>query len=51
VQKKVAAASPVVKPGAKDSKNAAQAGIKKVREELHRTGKSEHAAKLIERML
>ena len=50
-QKKVASASPVVKAGSKDPKTATQSQIKKVRDELRRTGKSDYAAKLIERTL
>lgn len=49
--KKVATASPVVKPGAKDTKTVANANTKADRDNLRKTGKSEYAAKLIERML
>lgn len=49
--KKVSAASPTVKPGAKDTKNAVNSSIKANREALRKTGKSDYAAKLIERML
>lgn len=51
VTKKVATASAPVKPGAKDGKVAAQASVKQAREALRKTGKSDYAAKLIERML
>lgn len=51
VSKKVSQASTPVKPGAKDSKTANQAAVKQTREALRKTGKSDYAAKLIERML
>lgn len=51
VDKKVASASPMVKPGAKDTKNAANSKDKFNRDQLRKTGKSEFAAQLIERML
>lgn len=51
VAEKKLTASPQVKPGAKDTKAATQGGVKQTRELLHKTGKSEYAAKLIERML
>lgn len=51
VDKKVATASPTVKPGAKNNQNAANASTKADREALRKTGKSDYAAKLIERML
>lgn len=49
--KKVSTATTPVKPGAKDPKTAAQSAIKQTREALRKTGKSDYAAKLIERML
>jgi hypothetical protein len=49
--KKVAAASPPVKPGARDNRNAESASIKANREALRKTGKADYAAKLIEKML
>jgi hypothetical protein len=51
MKQKVAAASNPVKPGAKDSKTANQAAVKQTREALRKTGKSDYAAKLIERMI
>lgn len=51
VDKKVATASPVIKPGAKESKNADQALVKNLRESVKKTGSRESAQKLIERML
>lgn len=51
VDKKVSSASPTVKPGAKDAKNAAGARDKMNRDQLRKTGKSDYAAKLIERMI
>jgi hypothetical protein len=51
VQNKVSQAKPVVKPGAKDGKTAQTANVKQTREALRKTGRSEHAAKLIENML
>ena len=51
VKNKVANAKPVVKPGAKDSKNTQNAAIKSTSDALRKTGKSEYAAKLIENMI
>lgn len=51
VDKKVAVASPTVKPVAKDNKNASQAGFKADRQKLRETGKADYAARLIERMI
>lgn len=51
VQNKVSQAKPVVKPGAKDGKTAQTAQVKQSREALRKTGRGEHAAKLIEQML
>ena len=51
VDKKVATASPQVKPGAKDTKNANQSNLKANRDALRRTGKSDYAARLIESMI
>jgi hypothetical protein len=51
IKKKVASAKPVVKPGAKDPKVAANSNSKKIREQLRRSGSSELASKLIEQMI
>ena len=51
LEKKVAQAKPMVKPGAKDSKAAQTSQVKQVREALKKTGKAEFAAKAIERLL
>ena len=51
VKKKVASAKPVVKPGAKDPKVAANSNAKKMREQLRKSGSSELASKLIEQMI
>lgn len=51
VKNKVAQAKPVVKPGAKDTKQAANSQHKQVRDSLRKSGKSEYAAKLIEDMI
>lgn len=51
VDKKVAAASPVLKPGAKDSTSAASSANKSLREALKKTGDKDYAAKLIENMI
>lgn len=51
VDKKVASAPPVVKPGAKDTKTVASAKVKADREALRKTGKADYAARLIERTL
>ena len=51
VKKKVASAKPVVKPGAKDPKVAANSNAKKMREALRKSGKSELASQLIEQMI
>lgn len=51
IDKKVSDKPPVVKPGAKDTKRAAQADYAKERQALKKSGKDELAAKLIERML
>jgi len=50
-KKKVASAKPVVKPGSKDPKKAANSNSRKLREQLRRTGSSELASKLIENMI
>lgn len=50
-EKKVSTAPPMVKPGAKDTKNAATSQVKADREALRKTGKGDYAARLIERML
>lgn len=51
VTKKVSNASAPVKPGAKDSRTAAQSAVKQTRDALRKTGNSDFAAKLIERTL
>ena len=51
VKKKVSSAKPVVKPGSKDTKTEANSNVRKLRESLRRTGKSDAAQKLIENML
>ena len=51
VKKKVSSAKPVVKPGSKDTKTEANSNVRKLRETLRRTGKSDAAQKLIENML
>jgi len=50
-KKKVASAKPVVKPGSKDPKKAANSNSRKMREQLRKTGSSELASKLIENMI
>lgn len=51
VKNKVTSAKPVVKPGAKDTKNESNSQFKQQRESLRKTGKSEYAQQLIERMI
>jgi hypothetical protein len=51
VKNKISNAKPVVKPGAKDSKNEANSNHRNLREQLRKTGKSDAATKLIENML
>lgn len=51
VKNKVAQAKPVVKPGAKDTKQGANTQHKQMRDNLRKSGKSEYAAKLIEDMI
>lgn len=51
VDKKVATASPTVKPGAKNSANVDRAKNSQLREQLRKTGRGDIAAKLIEQML
>jgi hypothetical protein len=51
VKNKISNAKPVVKPGAKDSKNEASSNHRNLREQLRKTGKSDAAQKLIENML
>lgn len=51
VNKKVASAKPVVKPGSKDPKVAVNSNAKKIREQLRKSGKSELASQLIEQMI
>jgi hypothetical protein len=48
---KVSQAKPVVKPGAKDTKQEATSASRQVREQLRKTGKSDYAQKLIENMI
>jgi hypothetical protein len=48
---KVSQAKPVVKPGAKDTKQEATSANRQVREQLRKTGKSDLAQKLIENMI
>ncbi len=48
---KVSQAKPVVKPGAKDTKQEATSANRQVREQLRKTGKSDYAQKLIENMI
>lgn len=50
-QNKVSEAKPVVKPGSKDPKAAANSGLRETRNALRQTGKSDYAAKLIEKMI
>ena len=50
-KKKVASAKPVVKPGSKDPKKAANSNSRKMREQLRKTGSSDLASKLIENMI
>ena len=51
VKNKVSQAKPVVKPGAKDTKQEATAAKRQVRDALRKTGKSDLAQKLIEDMI
>lgn len=51
VKNKVSTAKPVIKPGAKDVKKQVSSDIQKAREALRKTGKSDFAQQLIERML
>lgn len=51
VKNKVSSAKPVIKPGAKDVKKQVGSDIQKARESLRKSGKSEYAQQLIERML
>lgn len=51
VKNKVTSAKPVVKPGAKDTKNESNSQFKQQRDSLRKTGKSEYAQQLIERMI
>lgn len=51
VKNKVSQAKPVVKPGAKDTKQEATSAKRQVREQLRKTGKSDLAQKLIEDMI
>lgn len=51
VDKKVATASPTVKPGAKNSATVDRAKNSQAREQLRKTGRGDLAAQLIERML
>lgn len=51
VKNKVSNAKPVIKPGAKDVKKQVGSDIQKARDSLRKTGKSDYAQQLIERML
>lgn len=51
VKNKVAQAKPVVKPGAKDTKNEANSAKRQMRDQLRKSGKGELAQKLIEDMI
>lgn len=51
VKNKVSTAKPVIKPGAKDVKKQVSSDIQKARDSLRKSGKSEYAQQLIERML
>ena len=51
VKNKVSNAKPVIKPGAKDVKKQVGSDIQRARESLRKTGKSDYAQQLIERML
>ena len=51
VKNKVTSAKPVIKPGAKDVKKQVSSDIQRARESLRKTGKSDYAQQLIERML
>jgi hypothetical protein len=51
VKNKVSNAKPVIKPGAKDIKKQVGSDIQKARDSLRKTGKSDYAQQLIERML
>ena len=51
VKNKVSTAKPVIKPGSKDVKKQVGSDIQKARESLRKTGKSDYAQQLIERML
>jgi hypothetical protein len=51
VKNKISTAKPIVKPGAKDTKQLANSQVKQTREALRKTGKSDLATKLIEQML
>lgn len=51
VKNKVSSAKPVIKPGAKDIKKQVSSDIQKQREALRKTGKSDYAQALIEKML
>ena len=48
---KVSQAKPVVKPGAKDTKQEATSATRQTREQLRKTGKADYAQKLIENMI
>lgn len=50
-KQKISEAKPIIKPGAKDSKQQATSQTRAMREELRKTGNGDFAAKLIERML
>lgn len=50
-KQKISEAKPIIKPGAKDSKQQATSQTKAMRDQLRKTGDGELAQKLIERML
>lgn len=51
VTNKVASKPPVVKPGGKDAKSAAQTNTAKARQNLRQSGRMEDAARILERLL
>jgi hypothetical protein len=50
-KQKISEAKPIIKPGAKDTKQQATSQTRAMRDELRKTGNGDFAAKLIERML
>jgi len=51
LKQKISQAKPIVKPGAKDAKQQVNSNTRAMREQLRKTGNSDLAAKLIERMI